>query len=221
MEKYDLANRIYDLRKERNISQKELGGMLGVSNKSVSKWETGSAIPKTETLVKLAEIFGVSPEELLRGTTDDKRTLGKLSIEANHYFLKEELENRDRIEKTKTVKSQKQYLTIITTLFLSVFLIFILVNLTGFFYLDWDNDFLSVFCMSLGISYCTCGIFNSIVLLARFVKKQNTLMIVLMFLFLPITFGIVYFFGLIMIFPEIFNCVRGIREDKTNGSKQG
>ncbi|MBO5334113.1 MAG: helix-turn-helix domain-containing protein [Clostridia bacterium] len=65
MANYELSNRIYELRTQRGLSQKELGALLGVSNKAVSKWETGTAIPKTETLIKLADIFEISTEELL------------------------------------------------------------------------------------------------------------------------------------------------------------
>ncbi len=65
MANYELSNRIYELRTQRGLSQKELGALLGVSNKAVSKWETGTAIPKTETLIKLADVFEISTEELL------------------------------------------------------------------------------------------------------------------------------------------------------------
>lgn len=65
MANYELSNRIYELRTQKSLSQKELGAILGVSNKAVSKWETGTAIPKTETLIKLAEVFEISTEELL------------------------------------------------------------------------------------------------------------------------------------------------------------
>ena len=60
-----LAEKLYELRKQRDLSQKELAALLGVTDKAVSKWETGSAIPKTETLFKMADIFGVSRQELL------------------------------------------------------------------------------------------------------------------------------------------------------------
>ena len=60
MANYELSNRIYELRTQKGLSQKELGAILGVSNKAVSKWETGTAIPKTETLIKLAEVFEIS-----------------------------------------------------------------------------------------------------------------------------------------------------------------
>lgn len=67
MQNYDVGNRIYELRKEKGLSQKELGALIGVSNKAVSKWETGASAPKTETIINLAAVLGVTAEELLCG----------------------------------------------------------------------------------------------------------------------------------------------------------
>lgn len=65
MNNYGFGNFIYELRTEKEMSQSELGELLGVSNKAVSKWETGAAVPRPEKLTKLAEIFGVTVAELL------------------------------------------------------------------------------------------------------------------------------------------------------------
>lgn len=58
---------LYELRKEKNLTQSELAEKLGITNKAVSKWETGEAMPDTAQLLPLAEILGVSVDELLRG----------------------------------------------------------------------------------------------------------------------------------------------------------
>lgn len=58
---------LYQLRKEKNLTQSELAERLGITNKAVSKWETGDAMPDTSQLLPLAEILGVSVDELLRG----------------------------------------------------------------------------------------------------------------------------------------------------------
>ena len=47
------------------LSQKELAGKLFVSQQAVARWETDKATPNPETVVKLAEIFGVTTDELL------------------------------------------------------------------------------------------------------------------------------------------------------------
>lgn len=53
------------LRRERGMTQKELADRLNITDKAVSKWETGLALPDTAAIPKLAEIFGVSVEELI------------------------------------------------------------------------------------------------------------------------------------------------------------
>ena len=60
-----LGDTIYRLRTEKGISQAELGKLVGVSNKAVSKWETDEANPDISLLPRLAEIFGVTTDELL------------------------------------------------------------------------------------------------------------------------------------------------------------
>jgi transcriptional regulator with XRE-family HTH domain len=67
----DFAKRIQELRKERLLSQKDLGEILGVSNKAVSKWENGESMPQMKTILKMAEVFEISPNELLSGTKLD------------------------------------------------------------------------------------------------------------------------------------------------------
>lgn len=58
---------LYELRKEKDLTQAALAEALGVTNKAVSKWETGEAMPETGLLVPLAQILGVTVDELLRG----------------------------------------------------------------------------------------------------------------------------------------------------------
>ena len=55
---------VVKLRKEKEMTQKELAQQLFVSDKAVSKWETGASIPDTALLIPLAEILGVTVTEL-------------------------------------------------------------------------------------------------------------------------------------------------------------
>lgn len=91
MKNEKFASRISELRKEKALSQKELGEMLGVSNKAVSKWETGEAMPQMKTIVKMAEFFNLSPDELLTGTRfDNQPTEADASISKEFGELKNE-----------------------------------------------------------------------------------------------------------------------------------
>ena len=58
---------IAQLRKARGLSQEQLGGIIGVTNKTISRWETGTYLPPAEMLLALSELFDVSINELLSG----------------------------------------------------------------------------------------------------------------------------------------------------------
>ena len=64
----NMADRIQYLRKSKGISQEELADKVGVSRQAVSKWEIGSSDPSTTNLIALANLFGVTAEELLKET---------------------------------------------------------------------------------------------------------------------------------------------------------
>ncbi|MBQ3938018.1 MAG: helix-turn-helix transcriptional regulator, partial [Clostridia bacterium] len=65
--RFVIGNFIYELRREKGWTQKELGDLLGVTNKAVSKWETGAALPRVEYLRDLASVLGCTQEELFLG----------------------------------------------------------------------------------------------------------------------------------------------------------
>ena len=64
----NIGQRITALRKEKNISQTELAGLLSVSRQAVSKWEQGLSSPDTAKLIQLAELLGTEVEYLATGT---------------------------------------------------------------------------------------------------------------------------------------------------------
>ena len=67
MDQIKTGKLIAALRKEKGYTQEELGRILGVSNKTVSRWENGNYMPDIETLRLLGKEFSVSIEELLDG----------------------------------------------------------------------------------------------------------------------------------------------------------
>ncbi len=58
---------ISELRREKDLTQSELADIIGVSAKTVSKWETGRGMPEISTLPVLCETLGISVNELLSG----------------------------------------------------------------------------------------------------------------------------------------------------------
>lgn len=87
----DFANTIYNIRKERDITQKELADLIGVSDRTISKWENGSTVPDLETIKKLCNELGISPDSIVKSEKnykdrlqDFKRMVGKFL----NYILK-------------------------------------------------------------------------------------------------------------------------------------
>ena len=62
-----IGKRIAALRKEKNLTQEELAGHMGVSAQAVSKWENDQTCPDISALPKLARLLGVTVDELLEG----------------------------------------------------------------------------------------------------------------------------------------------------------
>ncbi|MFA7700998.1 MAG: helix-turn-helix transcriptional regulator [Bacilli bacterium] len=60
-----LRQRIARLRRNKGLTQEDLGDKVGVSSQAVSKWETDSSVPDVTLLVKIANIFDISVDELL------------------------------------------------------------------------------------------------------------------------------------------------------------
>ncbi len=65
VDKSEFGAFVAQLRKDAGLTQKELADKLYVSNKAVSKWETGVSLPDTALLIPLSEILNVSVTELL------------------------------------------------------------------------------------------------------------------------------------------------------------
>ena len=62
-----LGQNIARLRAQKSLSQGDLADALEVSRQSVSKWETDASIPELDKLLRLAELFGVTLDELVKG----------------------------------------------------------------------------------------------------------------------------------------------------------
>ena len=58
---------IAKLRKDKGLTQEQFGDKMGVTNKTVSRWETGKYLPPADILLLMSELFDVSINELLAG----------------------------------------------------------------------------------------------------------------------------------------------------------
>lgn len=80
MNDYRFGNYIYELRTRAKLSQAELAARVGVTNKAVSKWEVGRAKPSTDTVRKLAALFNVSVDEMLKIREEEKTRISPKSL---------------------------------------------------------------------------------------------------------------------------------------------
>ena len=68
--KKSLGEVLKERRIQAQLTQEFVAESLGVSRQAVSKWENGTADPSTTNLLKLAKLYNISPEELLRAVSD-------------------------------------------------------------------------------------------------------------------------------------------------------
>lgn len=69
-----LGEKISKLRKEYNYTQEQLSELLGISRQSVSKWESDTAYPETDKLIKIGQLFDCSMDYLLNEEITEKQT---------------------------------------------------------------------------------------------------------------------------------------------------
>lgn len=87
----NIARNILELRKQKGLTQSELGEKLSFSDKTVSKWENGDSTPDIEVLCRIAEFFNVSVDDLTKENALDKsKTLSakeKKNEFVNHLLM--------------------------------------------------------------------------------------------------------------------------------------
>lgn len=62
----EFNNKLYNLRKQKGLSQEELANRLNVSRQTVSKWEVGDSTPDMEKLIAISDVFDISLDELVK-----------------------------------------------------------------------------------------------------------------------------------------------------------
>ena len=89
MDQVKIGQFIKAIRKEKDLTQREVAEKLSISEKTVSKWETGNGLPEVGLMLPLCELLGISVNELLSGERlDEKRYFEK--AEQNIMSLMEE-----------------------------------------------------------------------------------------------------------------------------------
>ena len=99
MELTQIGKFIAELRKEHGFTQEQLGDKIGVTNKTVSRWETGTYLPPADALLMLSELFDVSINEILSGKRLSKEEYKaaaeenlRQTIKASSFSLEEKID---------------------------------------------------------------------------------------------------------------------------------
>ena len=101
MDQIKIGSFLQSLRKENGLTQEQLAERLGVSRRTVSRWETGTNLPDLDILVELSDLYTVSLRELL----DGERKSEKMEKELEDTVLKvAEYSNEEKKRSTITVR---------------------------------------------------------------------------------------------------------------------
>lgn len=73
------------LRKQKGLSQEQLGALVNVTRQTVSKWELGETTPGMDHLIQLSDLFGITLDELVGHETDDTATSNCLTQNVMMY----------------------------------------------------------------------------------------------------------------------------------------
>ena len=90
MEKKTFGSMIAELRREKGMTQAELAAKMGVTDKAVSKWERDLSFPDVNTIPKLAEIFHVTVDELMKVKWESTWPVWR-----SHNFLQRKMKTGD------------------------------------------------------------------------------------------------------------------------------
>lgn len=85
MNAFVTGDTIKELRENKRLTQKQLGELLSISDKTVSKWETGRGLPDITLLEPLAKALGVSVAELLSGEQMQNRNRSASMLRGHFY----------------------------------------------------------------------------------------------------------------------------------------
>ena len=116
MDQEKIGKFIAELRKEKNITQEQLAEKLGVTSKSISRWENGRTMPDYTLLKDLCNDLDININELLSGE----------KIKEIDYVNKSE---ENLIKLRKQIDKRKKFLTIISYIFMTIIIIVFILNI--------------------------------------------------------------------------------------------
>lgn len=111
---------IAELRKQKNMTQKELADKLNVTDKAVSKWERGLGYPEITTIPILAELLGVSASEIILGQRDKSNSDcdEPSNIQTADSIVSDTMDYMVQLHDQKKIRFKNITFTVLTAIFL-------------------------------------------------------------------------------------------------------
>lgn len=149
----DFSEKLLTLRKGKNLTQEQLAEQLDVSRQSVSKWESGQAVPELDKIIALSNVFDVTTDYLLKPSEIDELSVKTEMLEKQQQQMLVREKNRTRI----------MYCVLYS---IGVYLIFLAVYFIGHFYFEiWNPSvILAEFLIATAIVIFIC---------TRYVNRQD------------------------------------------------
>ncbi|MDO4275782.1 MAG: helix-turn-helix transcriptional regulator [Eubacteriales bacterium] len=122
----NFAEKIFALRKSRNLTQEQLAEQLNVSRQSISKWESGQAVPELEKVVAMSQIFDVTIDYLLKPSEIDELSVKTEILEKQQQQLLNREQKRNKLIRCSLYS-------------LGIYLLFFVVYMIGHFYFEIWN----------------------------------------------------------------------------------
>ena len=116
MDQIKIGKFIFNCRKEKGLTQEQLAEKLGVTSKSISRWENGNTMPDYSLLKDLCNELDINVNELLSGK----------KIKRNDYMNKSE---ENLIKLRKQIDKRKKVLTIISYVFMAIIIVAFILNI--------------------------------------------------------------------------------------------
>jgi len=152
----DLGERLFKLRKEKNLSQEEVADKLNVTRQTVSKWETNQSTPDFDKILPLCELFEIDVNELITGKQKEKEVIQEEVIQ----------------EKVLTKEDVKKQSAEVVSTSVFLYILSIVEILIGIPVLNW-NPILVCSCFLLTIAFATSKIIKHYMTIPKFAKTEE------------------------------------------------
>lgn len=121
----NLGEKLFELRKAKNLTQDEVAEKLNVTRQTVSKWETNQSTPDFDKIAPLCELYGITPNELLTENTDVENDVENnekfdLNEAKKHLFTRGKDDEENYENMTRNQIKQKSAKIVSTSIFIYI-----------------------------------------------------------------------------------------------------